>query len=341
LIVTYFTAALVIDAIYKNASFCKYVCPIGQFNFVGSMVSPLEITVRDAQVCSTCKTVDCIRGRRAPAEPQRVVQRGCELGLFQPRKVGNVDCTFCLDCVYACPHDNVGLTSRLPGEELWSDARRSGIGRLSRRPDVAALVLLFTFGALLNAFGMVSPVYAVQSWLAAALGTTREAPVLASLFAAGLIVEPVILVGLAAWASRLGAGRSEPLLAVATRYAYALVPFGFSVWLAHYAFHFFTGLWTFVPVVQSAAAAVGVPLGQPRWDLAGLPPHVVYPLELGFLGLGFVGSLLVAYRIAARETPARAMRAFAPWGVLVALLLVAAIWLLSQPMEMRGTFLGS
>jgi ferredoxin len=340
LIAAYFAGALVIDALFKNASFCKYVCPIGQFNFVGSMISPLEITVRDLQVCGTCKTVDCIRGRRAAADPQRIERRGCELALFQPRKVGNMDCTFCLDCVYACPHDNVGITSRLPGAELWGDARRSGIGRFSQRPDLAALVLLFTFGALLNAFGMVSPVYAVERWLAGLLGTTRETPVLATLFVAGLVVEPVLLVGLAAWLSRAAARGSEPLLLVATRYAYALVPFGFGVWLAHYAFHFLTGLWTFVPVLQSAAAGVGVSLGPPRWDLAGLPPHVVYPLEIGFLGLGFVGSLLVAYRIAARQAPVRAVRTFAPWGVLVALLLVTAIWLLSQPMEMRGTFLG-
>ena len=31
--------------------------------------------------------------------------RGCELALVQPRKVGNMDCTFCMDCVRACPHD--------------------------------------------------------------------------------------------------------------------------------------------------------------------------------------------------------------------------------------------
>ena len=45
------------------------------------------------------------------------------LGLFLPAKVGNLDCTLCLDCVQACPHDNVALASRLPGLEL-ADARR-------------------------------------------------------------------------------------------------------------------------------------------------------------------------------------------------------------------------
>jgi len=249
LIGLYFVTALGIDALFRNAPFCKFVCPIGQFNFVGSTLSPLAVSVRSRQVCSTCRTFDCIRGVRDPEEHGRVTQRGCELALFLPHKVGNMDCTFCLDCIHACPHDNVGISTRLPGEELWSDARRSGIGRWSRRPDLAVLSLLFTFGALLNAFGMVSPVYAVESWLSDVLGTTNETPVLATLFVAALIVEPGVLLGGAAWMSRHASRRSEPLLRVIVRFAFGLVPFGFAVWLAHYAFHFFTGLWTFVPVL--------------------------------------------------------------------------------------------
>ena len=166
LIITYFAGALVIDSIFKHATFCKFVCPIGQFNFVASTASPLEVTVRDTDVCTSCATKDCIRGVREPAAPLVVIQRGCELALFQPRKTGNLDCTFCLDCVQACPYDNVGIISRVPAAELTVDPMRSGIGFLSKRKDLAALMIVFTFGALLNAFGMVSPVYALEQWLA-------------------------------------------------------------------------------------------------------------------------------------------------------------------------------
>jgi ferredoxin len=334
LILAYFGAALIVDALFKKASFCKWVCPIGQFNFVASTVSPLEVKVRNLDVCTSCETLDCIRGTRDP--DGELVQRGCELALFQPRKEGNLDCTFCLDCVHACPYDNVGILARVPASELWSDARRSGIGFLSKRKDMAALVLVFTFGALLNAFGMVSPVYAVQAWLARVLGTTAETPVLGTLFFALLVVEPALLVGLAAWLSRRGSGAPGPLLPFAVRFTYALVPLGFGVWLAHYGFHLLTGLLTFVPVAQEALG-----LGSPRWDLVGLPARLVYPLELGFLSLGLLGSLLVAWKIAEREAPARTTPAFLPWAGLCLLLGGAALWLLSQPMEMRGTFLGS
>ena len=48
---------LVVDGLFKHAVFCKFVCPIGQFNFIASTVSPLEVEVRDHRVCSSCHTV--------------------------------------------------------------------------------------------------------------------------------------------------------------------------------------------------------------------------------------------------------------------------------------------
>jgi hypothetical protein len=224
-----------------------------------------------------------------------------------------MDCTFCLDCVQACPHDNVGVISRLPASELVVDPPRSGIGFFSRRKDLAALVIVFTFGALLNAFGMVSPIYALQNQLASLLRLNHEAPVLGMIFMLFLIVEPILLLGLAAWLTRKFGGSKS-----------AISP----------------GLFTFIPVFQSAAASVGRPLlGEPRWDLGGLPENVVYPMELGFLGLGLAGSLMVIYRLAEEDCASSPVKAFAPWAVLCALLWLSAIWLMSQPMEMRGTFL--
>jgi len=194
LIIGYFLSVLLVDGLFQHASFCKFVCPIGQFNFVASTLSPFEVKVRDQDICTRCLTKDCIRGRR-DATSDLVLIRGCELALFQPRKVGNMDCTFCLDCIHACPHDNVGILSRLPGTELLGDSLRSGIGYFSRRKDIAALAVAFTFGALLNAFGMVSPVYAVENWLGKVLHVRHEAPVLGLIFAVFLIVEPVLLLG--------------------------------------------------------------------------------------------------------------------------------------------------
>jgi ferredoxin len=341
LILLYFGGALVVDSIFKHASFCKFVCPIGQFNFVASTISPLEVKVRDMDVCTSCRTKDCIRGRREHPESLTVIQRGCELALFQPRKVGNMDCTFCLECVQACPHDNVGILTRLPSSELMVDPLRSGIGLFSKRTDLAAFTIVFTFGALLNAFGMVTPVYAVQSWLANILHIHQEAPILGLLFAVMLVAEPVLLLGIAGWLTKTWGGGQRKLLPTIVRYTYALVPLGFGVWLAHYSFHFLTGLYTFIPVTQSALANAGWPiLGEPWWGAAGLPAKTVYPIELGFLGLGLLGSLLLVYRLSEEDSAAHPGRVFTSWAALCVLLWGSALWLMSQPMEMRGTFLG-
>lgn len=337
----YFLVALIVDGVFKHASFCKFVCPIGQFNFIASTISPLEVKVRDQDVCTACHTKDCIRGRREPAASLVVIQRGCELALFQPRKTGNLDCTFCLDCVHACPHDNVGILSRVPASELTADPLRSGVGYLSRRKDLALLSLLFVFGALLNAFGMVSPVYAVESWLARTLNVSHEAPVLGALFVAALVVEPIVLLTVPVLLTRSAIAGVRSPMSLLVRYSYALVPLGFGIWLAHYSFHFFTGFLTIIPVFQSAAAEFGASfLGAPWWGLTGLPVAPTHAIEFGFIGLGLLGSLLVSYRLAEQDAPSKPVRVFLPWATLAIILSAAAIWLMSQPMEMRGTILG-
>jgi len=339
LIIGYFLSALVVDGFFKHASFCKFVCPIGQFNFVASTLSPFEVKVRDQDICTRCLTKDCIRGRR-DATSDLVVIRGCELALFQPRKVGNMDCTFCLDCIHACPHDNVGILSRLPGSELLDDSLRSGIGYFSRRKDLAVLAMVFTFGALLNAFGMVSPVYAVENWLGKVLHVRHEAPVLGAIFAAFLILEPVLLLGGAAWLTRAWGRVQRAFVPLVVRYSYGLVPMGFGMWLAHYGFHFLTGLYTIIPVTQNFFASLGWPiLGEPRWTLTGLPANAVQVIEIGFLVLGFAGSLAVTHGLAEEDSPAKPLQAFIPWAVVCALLFSASLWLIFQPMEMRATFM--
>jgi polyferredoxin len=342
LIVAYFGTVLIVDGLFKHASFCKFVCPLGQFNYAASLISPLEVAVRDQQVCTGCKTKDCIRGERQPGPDLVILQRGCELALFLPRKVGNMDCTFCLDCVHACPHDNVGILSRSPAEELMSDPTRSGIGMFSRRPDMAALMLVFTFGALLNAFGMVSPAYVVERWLASLLHVSQKAPVLATVFTGFLLVEPIVLLGGAAWITGKLRGSPRPLVPLMVRYSYALVPLGFGMWLAHYGFHLLTGLFTIIPVVQSAAASVGVSLlGKPQWLWVGIPSRFVQPVQLGFVILGLFGSLLITRRLADEDCPKHPMRAFIPWTAVCLVIWLAAVWLLLQPMEMRATMLMS
>jgi hypothetical protein len=341
LLIAYFVSALVVDTVFTGATFCKYLCPIGQFNFIASTMSPLELRVKEAETCRSCRTADCIKGRHVPAADGRLklVTRGCELRLFLPSKVGNLDCTLCMDCVHACPHDNIALAPRVPGAELADGRRRSGIGRLSRRSDIAALAIVFAFGSLLNAFGMVGAGRAVEAWLGRMLGAGSEAPALAALFAVLLIVAPALLLGLAAASTRaVTEDADRSIVQIGVDFAYALVPFGFGMWLAHYAFHLLTGALAIIPAVQRAVAdAWGTPiLGEPLWRLTGMRPGEVFPIQVGFIVLGAMGSVAAAHRIAERDYPAQAGRAAASWILVTVLLAAAALWLVAQPMDMRG-----
>ena len=341
LVLGYFGLAIVIDTVFKGASFCKHLCPIGQFNFAASTMSPTELRIVERETCRTCRTSDCIKG--SPAQAGHDVQRGCELGLFLPMKVGNLDCTMCLDCVHACPHDNIALVTRTPGAELLERGRRSGIGRLAQRADLAALAVVFTFAALVSAFAMTGPAYAVEQRLAATIGTRTEWPVLAIIFLVGLLLAPALLLWGAGTITLLFADHRGTLRATMSAYAYALIPIGLGIWVAHYGFHLLTGLLTIVPVLQSAVIdAFGhALLGGPFWGWVGLQPGAVFPIQLGCVVLGAAGSLALVQAIAQRDQPSRPVLASAPWLAVVLLIMTTALWILSQPMEMRAvSFLG-
>ena len=69
IVVGYFGVALLVDLSFSGASFCKFVCPIGQFNFVSSTLAPFELQVRNRSTCERCRTVDCLKGRSSSLQP--------------------------------------------------------------------------------------------------------------------------------------------------------------------------------------------------------------------------------------------------------------------------------
>lgn len=299
LITGYFGAALLVDGLFRGASFCKYVCPIGQFHFVSSLVSPGEIGVRKKEVCQTCRTHDCIRGNARA--------RGCELNLFQPRKAGNLDCTFCLDCVKACPHENVVYLPVIPASTLVTDPYRSSLGRLSKRNDMAALVLVMVFGAFVNAGGMVGPVSMWEHGWHARLGLHTLPWIVAGLVFGGVIAVPALAVLLCGGLNRL-AGLTMPPI---RRFVLALAPMGFAMWCAHLLYHLTT------------------PFGVPGW---------ITDLQILVLDAGLLLTLYVCWRVA-QQSAARVQRELAiaaPWAGLSCALYGVGIWILLQPMQMRG-----
>ena len=338
LIIGYFAAAILIDGLFKGASFCKYVCPIGQYQFVQSLISPVEVSVRNLSVCDTCKTHDCIRGNET--------QRGCELQLFQPRKTSNMDCTFCLDCVHACPHENVSLLASFPGTQLVQIAQRKNRrNKFFRRVDVAVLILLLVFAAFVNASGMLLPVKAWEQTLQAGFGASMQM-IFSGLYLLSMIIVPALLVAGCVWLSRIVDRQRDGWRKTVSTFAPAFVPLGFSMWLIHFSYHLLTSGQTALPVIQRAAIDTGIGiLGSPDWSLSSAMPSFVWlpSLELLILDLGLLFTLYIGWRIASRFklTFRRTLQVHAPWAGLAVVLYSIGVWIIFQPMQMRGMMMHS
>lgn len=331
IILGYFAGAVVVDGTFSGASFCKYVCPIGQFQFVASLAAPLEVGVREPDVCASCRTHDCLRGNG--------IQRGCELRLFLPRKSGNMDCTFCLDCIKACPQDNVGILAVPPGRDLVYDPRRSSVWQFARRPDLAALVLVFVFAAFASSGAMVAPVVRWGDLLRESLGDAAASALTTMVFFGVVLALPAVLAAACAVAGTRLSGTGGRWREVACGFSAALAPLGFGMWVAHFVFHLLAGSGTALPVVRRVVRDLGIPAGPPEWNVSTLVFAGLPGLQILLLDAGCLLSLWILWRKSKAIAPTRAWRLFLPWLILAIALYAAGIWILFQPMEMRGTLI--
>lgn len=356
LIVGYFGAALAIDALFSAGTFCRYVCPLGNFNFTFASASPTQVTAVDHDVCRSCEHKPCLHGRTTydsptpPAGadpglafiPLAAVTRpngqgrfpGCETDLFVPTMQSNMDCTSCFNCVRACPYDNVAVTVRSPGWEWLRDpwAKR---GRLA----VVVMGVALAWWGLLNAVAMIGPWFQAAEWTALALGTRSEALILGIFFAATTALGFAATLGAAWLGDRLGGARTGAVTAF-LRWGYVTVALGFGFWGAHYLFHFLTGALSIVPVFGQFFASWGAPL-DPNWRLAQfVPTRWLFPITAAITSAYTLLAAYTAVRIALRDFGRRG--AIVMWPMLIYVLVFGALslWILGQPMEMRGTIFG-
>lgn len=334
LLIGYVGAAFAVDAIFRGASFCKYICPIGQFNFVGALLSPTTLQVRSQAVCTSCTTRDCIRGNHT--------QRGCELELYLPEKRSNADCTLCMDCVKACPHDNIGILPRSLTADVLNTGPTSSLGRLSRRTDLAAAAVVLVFAAFANAALMVPAGTIFLSawgrhlpWLATNIGSFAGV-VAAALAAASLV-------WLAGWLSRtvLRQGTAGEAFC---RTALALVPIGMGMWAAHLLFHLWMSVPALATLLAQAAGDFHLHAPRPNWNssMGATAGNSLLQMQLLLLGSALLVTLYVAWRMAdeAGQRLSTRLLAMAPQAVLAVALYLLGFWLLLQPMQMRGMAMG-
>lgn len=363
LIIGYFAGALVVDAVFPAGTFCKYVCPLGNFNFALSGASPTQITAIDQNVCTSCEGKYCLNGRvetptsRAPLFGNRadhvllelpmaqgaVVSGistldsgllsirsrtfgsfpGCETDLFVPAIQSNTDCTLCLNCARACPHDNVALEVRSPTREAEA---------LRPKSDWALFVTVLAWAGLVNAFAMIPSFFGLAEWLSKLLGTRNETILL-------IIIQTVGIgagLGLSLLAARASGVLGGNGMSKLRDWASVLLPLALAAWAGHYLYHFFTGYSTLWPNMVNALFRIGINLPQPPAPtVSRVDQAFIYQVVLSYLGLG--AGVWAAYRRTVRLRVGVA--AIAPQLVLIVIFVALTLLIFSQPMQARGSLL--
>ncbi len=101
-----FGTALVKGLIFRDPrSFCRAFCPAGALLSVYGRYTPLQLDIRDPDVCNRCKTKDCV----AEKNRFRFDKRSCP-SMIQPfRRRQSDPCVLCFQCAKVCPYENIGF----------------------------------------------------------------------------------------------------------------------------------------------------------------------------------------------------------------------------------------
>jgi hypothetical protein len=218
------------------------------------------------------------------------------------------------------------------------DHFRSSVGRFAERTDLAALVLVLVFGAFLNAASMTLPVENALSFSRLTLDLIPRPVILLIFFALALGLLPLLTVAGCAFVSRRTGSIRTSWRATACRFAMTLSPLGAAMWLSHFGFHLLTALLTPIPVIQRILLNLHLATSSPWWGLRMPAIPQLLDFQCLTLDLGLLASLYYAWKVSRGLVADRrkALGGFLPWGVLLVSLYLCGIWIVFQPMEMRG-----
>jgi hypothetical protein len=227
-----------------------------------------------------------------------------------------------------------------PAATLGHDFSTSGVGKVSRRLDLLAIFVLLIFGAYANAAAMVSPVAGFLERFRLSFGLLPYPVAVACFYVVVVIVLPTLLLGACGWINQTFGNCRLAIREVTSQFLIDLAPLGAAMWLTHFMFHLFAASHAPVPILQRILTDLHwLPANLPPWH----PRSWAFPewldVEIFLLDLGFLLSLLGIWRTARRlggTGSGAALRLALPWMGTALLLFVAGLWILFQPMQMRG-----
>jgi polyferredoxin/YHS domain-containing protein len=317
--------AIVSAFLFEKKGFCRYACLVGRVSGLYAMFSGVEVRSKSQSVCRSCPGKECVNGSRTAY--------GCPTFLFPGYLASNTYCIQCMECVQACPENNLSLNLRPWGADLVSQHRP--------RTDEAYLALLMLSITGFHGLTMTPNWGRLTEWLS---GSFSLGNLLAfSLGMALLMLAPILIYALLVRLSyRLGAADSAggglTFHDYFVRYAYALLPIALFYHLAHNMEHL-------LMEGPKVAALLSDPFGW-NWNLLGtahwrVPPlvslDVLWIVQVILVLVGHVYSLWIAHHTSRRLFPDAASARWSQAPMLIAMIAfsIFSLWLLKQPMEMR------
>jgi ferredoxin len=264
-------AAIGLSTIFERRAFCRYLCPVGGFIGLYSQTAPIELRIKDKQVCVTCEGKPCYNGSQAGY--------GCPWDVFPGGLTKNTYCGLCMECIRTCPHDNIAVNLRPFSADL---------AKPSTRMDEAFKAFIMLGSAMIYAGVLLGP-WGVFKDAAYNVGTSAW-------FIYAIIFLAIIFVILPGFFT-LGILKAKSTLPLKQRFASlatALIPLGLMFWVAFSLSFVLTN-------ASYIIAALSDPLGL-GWNLFGTANAIWQPMLFSILApaqtLALVGGLIWSARTA-------------------------------------------
>lgn len=264
-------AAIGLSTVFERRAFCRYLCPVGGFIGLYSQTAPIELRIKDKQVCVTCEGKPCYNGSQAGY--------GCPWDVFPGGLTKNTYCGLCMECIRTCPHDNIAVNLRPFSADL---------AKPSTRMDEAFKAFIMLGSAMIYAGVLLGP------W-----GTFKDAAYnvgTSAWFIYAVIFLAIIFIILPGFFT-LGILKTKSTLPLKQRFASlstALIPLGLMFWVAFSLSFVLTN-------ASYIIAALSDPLGF-GWNLFGTTNAVWQPMLTSILApaqtLALVGGLTWSARTA-------------------------------------------
>ncbi len=224
--------------IFEQRAFCSHVCPVGGFSAMFAKAAPLEIRTVEREVCTQ--------------HVEKLCYQACPWGIYPLAMKDSSACGLCMECLRACPKDNLALVVRPYGADL---------GKRSTSPslDEAFLSLVMLGSALTFSAVFLGP----WGWLklsAYRIGSAQWLIYTAGFLALNLVVLPGLF-GLGVWLKKFISCSQAKLKQVIATSARGLIPLGLLAWIA------FTISFA-LPKLSYIAGVLNDPLGL-GWHLLG------------------------------------------------------------------------